>query len=60
MVIGYAMSSTCHPRLKESGSMLIAGKCFPKDNGVNITPNLQVALKMQSQFVCQWYDYALL
>lgn len=40
--------------------MLIAGKCFPKDNGVNITPNLQVALKMQSQFVYQWYDYALL
>lgn len=33
--------------------MLIAGKCFPKDSDVNITPNLQVALKMQSQFVYQ-------
>ena len=43
------MSSSCHPRLKKPGLMLIAGKCFPKDSGVNITPNLQVALKMQSQ-----------
>lgn len=47
------MSSSCHPRLKKPGLMLIVGKCFPKDSGVNITPNLQVALKMQSQFVYQ-------
>lgn len=28
--IGYAMSSTCHPRLKESGPMLIAGNASLK------------------------------
>lgn len=38
------------PKLKESVAMLIAGQCLSKVSGVNITPNLQVPLKMQSQF----------